>query len=145
MPETNHANMPWADIVPPNAVTTSVDVTMAALAVVALVISLVLAYFYWRHPKQQARRFIKSLTSKKQYQTDRGRDSCHLIAKELGKAFGVTRLSAVRFPDIRQQEWEAFLQRLDQNRFSAITVSGDELGQLAQQAMSWLKARQWNT
>ena len=145
MHEINSINKPLVEIVPPSAVAPPLDATMVVLSIAALVFVLALAFFYWNRPKQQACRKIQLLIRQDWIQDQQRRDGCHLIARELGKAFEVPRLPLVRFDDIRQQEWEAFLHLLDRKRFSEALVSSDELIQLANQAMHWLKVRSWNT
>lgn len=141
MAASNLAEMQWVDIIPPDATATPLDFAMVAATLAAIAIVIVAIYFYLSRPKQQARRKILALAGRDNLNNDQRRDGSHLIAKELGKAFGVKRLSTVRFGDAQQKRWETFLQTLDTNRFAPQTPSPDNFSQLATEAISWLRLR----
>ncbi|KPK09828.1 MAG: hypothetical protein AMJ68_11055 [Acidithiobacillales bacterium SG8_45] len=142
MPTSSLADTEWVDIVPPVAVTASPDVALVLLIVVAVLVAAMMAtWFYSTQPKQQALRKLRPLIHAPGLNPDQRRDRCHLIAQQLGAAFGVTRLSAVCIDDARQERWQEFLQQLDQKRFSPEPPSGEDLAQLAAQAVNWLRPR----
>lgn len=142
MPTSSLAETEWVDIVPPVTVSASPDAAMVLLIVcVVLAIAITAAWFYSTRPRQQARRKLRSLIRTTDRSKHQPRDNCHVIARELGKAFGVTRLTAVSFNDTRQEHWQEFLQQLDRKRFSAEPLSGHDFAQLADQAVGWLRQR----
>lgn len=142
MPTSSLAETEWVDIVPPVTVTASPDAALVLLIVViVLATSMMATWFYSTRPKQQALRKLRRLIRAPDLNPDQRRERCHLIAQQLGAAFGVTRLSAVCIDDARQERWQEFVQQLDQKRFSQEPPSGEDLAQLADQAVNWLRLR----
>ena len=115
------------------------DFTWAIVAGVSIAVMLVaLALVYWRRTRQ--RRLARALLAQAQRASLAGtlaqQDAAYAIAEALRAGFGVRQISAAAASDAR---WQAFVQRLDQLRYSASGAEQAALPELFTEAAFWLR------
>ena len=141
MADSSLSRTQWVDIVPPESVTTALDGGVATLITIAMIALATGIYWWRRRSRQKARRVIRGIGSANALTDEQRKTGCHVIAQQLGLAFGAGRLASIRFDGSHQTKWDAFLRQLDRNRFSPLPPSAEDLAQLQEQAIHWLGRR----
>lgn len=134
------ADTQWVDIIPPEAPAFAVDSIAFTLALVLILTSLALAGVWSRRPRTRARRSLRRLARELRAAGDT-KAAVFAIRCALREGLGERRLHAVRFGPPHDAHWHEYLNRLTHACFAPASPGGDDIRQLIDEAVAWLKLR----
>ena len=141
MPLTTHIEDRWVDIVPPDVPLTSAEPLTIVVCAMLLVALLAIGFFFYRRPRQRARRVLRRLARDLHRSRLDGKPACFRIRQCLREGFGQRRLSAVPLPPASQHDWQRYLDKLAQCCFADTSPSVSELDSVIDEALAWLNTK----
>lgn len=131
------ANNQWMDLVPPAAPD---DASLLYVAIGSALTALVLLALWWFWRKQPHRRAIQQIHRLQNTSTTHAVKSMTFdLAAQLRLGFQVARLDLLQFAPEQQPAWQAYLQALQQACYHPATPEPQQLTQLCQAGLYWLK------
>ncbi|WP_126454191.1 DUF4381 family protein [Sulfuriflexus mobilis] len=129
-------------IAPTPPVEAAVDV-LSWLLLGLVMLAAVVAYLWFRRPRQRLRRELTALHNAVRHNVFDGRAAVYRLSALLRQACHRQQLHAQQpLPDkLRHQQlrWQAFMEQLDHYRYSPDTLSASDFPALATEAQYWLK------
>ena len=141
MPMLTHIDEKWVDIVPPVAPVNTVDPFLVGIFVVLLFLLIALGIFFYRRPRQRAKRALRRLARDVKTSQVETKPACFQIRQCLRAGFGQRHLYAIQWDHANHADWLIYLNQLAQYCFAAETPATAELDGVIHEALAWLNEK----
>ncbi|MBI3563509.1 MAG: DUF4381 family protein [Gammaproteobacteria bacterium] len=133
-------NPPWVDLIEPTApapLLSGVDSVLLTLAVLGVL--LIVARWWWRHPRQRALRRLRYLARRAQQTTDDPKQLAFALRQTLCSGMHVIQLHQAHLPPPQRLPWQGYCAALTQACYQPQSPTTPLLLELIEQARVWLR------